>query len=225
MADDVRIVPFRREHGEAVARLHRMALPKGFLSSLGTPLLAELYIGLADAHDTWVWVAESTERECVGFIAGTIDVRASYKHVLRYHLPRLALHALPALRHRDVWTRALETLRYPDRQDLDQSPTTHEIPQSNSRSELLSLAVAPEARGRGLGRRLIGQLELALRSRTPPDAPVCYRVVTDNLDARSNAFYRSVGFEFVKTFLHHDHPMSLYIKFLSPTVLHGHVRG
>jgi ribosomal protein S18 acetylase RimI-like enzyme len=76
-------------------------------------------------------------------------------------------------------------------------------------AELLSIAVSVDARGLGVGKRLIAMLDEFFISKSLLGD---YRVVTAAEDKRSNAFYRNAGFRFYRTFQHHDVPMNEYRK-------------
>ena len=212
----IRIGSLEARHAETVAELHRLALPKGVLSRLGSPFLVRLYDEIARAPRSGVWTALTADDECVGFISGTADVRTCYRHVMSSAALPLMILACPSLRHPSTLKRIIETLLYPlqgriaDRQELSSrwiappETRTDEI-----HAELLSLAVGSKARRQGIGYRLVSRLEknLALWRVAPS-----YRVVTDAEDARSNRFYRSLGFDHVLDFEHHGHPMSRYHK-------------
>ena len=57
MTEPFRIVNLERAHGAAVARLHRQAIPQGFLSRLGDTFLANLYLGINSASTVEVAAA------------------------------------------------------------------------------------------------------------------------------------------------------------------------
>jgi len=206
MTEPYRIVNLERAHGAAVARLHRQAIPQGFLSRLGDAFLANLYLGIAAAPDAVVWVAVDQDDRVLGFVSGTTDTRICYRQVLLRRGWLLGLLAVPSLVHPANIRHIIETLRYPREQEADhaeKAETTHQ------EAELLSIAVNPEARGLGLGRKLVQILEQSLRERQYRGA---YRVVTSAADPQSNAFYLGVGFRLQREFLHHDHAMNEYIK-------------
>ncbi|MFO7654402.1 MAG: GNAT family N-acetyltransferase [Candidatus Krumholzibacteriia bacterium] len=195
-----------------VSALHRLALPRGFLSSLGDRFLGTLYGLLATAPGTRVLVAADDGDRCVGFVAGSIDVRHAYRHVLRRGWFPLLGAMLPATLRPGVLPRAVQTLIYPLRRPGRQrKPARPEGEVETIRAELLSIAVAAEARGHGLGRKLVAALEDDLRQ-WGHDGP--YRVVTDSEDPRSNAFYLALGFARAGEFLHHGHVMAIYTRTL-----------
>ena len=128
----------------AVADLHMQGIASGFLSSLGRGFLATLYSALiADPHSA-VIVAEN-DGTVVGFVAGTTDTGAFYRRFGRRHAISAGVRVLPRIRP-GLIRRVRETRSY----GLD----GHEAVSA----ELLSMAVAPAARGRGLANRLGAEL-------------------------------------------------------------------
>ena len=119
---------------EAIARLHRSALPDAFLSSLGEDFLALLYRRMLEDERCFVFVAEATGPEgavgapgggtgeatgsatgrpevgLAGFVAGTVDTRQLYRDFLLRDGPRALWTAGPALAKHSP--RVLESLRY-----------------------------------------------------------------------------------------------------------------
>jgi ribosomal protein S18 acetylase RimI-like enzyme len=205
--------PFADRDAPMVAELHRLALPRGFLSTLGDRFLARLYRLLARADRTCVWVGADPDDRCVGFVAGSLDIGRAYRQVLSRGALPLAAAMLPGALRPAVLGRALQTLAYPLRRG-DRRRTGDGVDPAAIRAELLSIAVADRARGHGLGRRLVAALEASFREWGHRAA---YRVVTDAEDPRSNAFYAALGFARAGEFHHHDHRMALYTKNLSAT--------
>ena len=151
---DFQLVPILKSHTSAVAKLHRLALPNGFLSTLGDGFLGALYLGIGKAPKSVVWVAVNNKNEVLGFVSGTCDVKVCYKSVLSTSFFQLGWNVAPSLIHLSVWKRLWETLTYPfktEKTAVDNSEHIH--------AELLSIAVSEKARGLGLGRALVNKLE------------------------------------------------------------------
>jgi len=102
--------------------------------------------------------------------------------------------------------RLIETLLYPFRSSPGKNTASKALLLP---AELLSVAVAENARGQGVGKRLVDVFEdLLLEWGYGTE----YRVVTHEADPDSNSFYSSLGFRRAGSFRHHDHIMSAYIK-------------
>jgi ribosomal protein S18 acetylase RimI-like enzyme len=214
----------------SIARLHAAAIPTGFLSTLGTPFLCRLYEAIATAPGSVLFVAckdavhqqgfaiEPLRRgrpmahgELLGFVAGTLDTRRMYRHIVLHHGVGLVLLLLPALLRPASVRKVFETLRYGKR--VKGGPTTPHEHNENPSAELLSIAVATEARGMGLGRELVCRLGEWFLDHGEVDARelVSYKVVTFAIDEQSNRFYSACGFVLVRQFMHHENRMNEYL--------------
>ena len=202
-----------RDHFEAAAKLHAEGISEGFLSSLGPAFLAALYRGICQGQNSGVFVARE-EDKILGFVSFAEDVKACYRTTLRKQWPRLSLAMLPNLFKPGVYRKIFETLRYPAAHESDtlQGPDSSPAPK---RSELLSMAVSPLARGKGTGKLLVKALDdemLRLGVRK-------YVLITHAVDPRSNGFYVSCGFKLSREFTNHRKPMNEYQKELPPPPL------
>ncbi|MCB0961583.1 MAG: GNAT family N-acetyltransferase [Acidimicrobiales bacterium] len=160
------------------ARLHTSELPEGFLVTLGTPFLVRLYTRVVRFRGSFLLVM-GDESDIDGFVAVAERTGDLYREFLRRDGVRAGLAAVPALARapRRTW----ETLRYgTGGADLSDLPD----------AEILSVAVAPRARGRGVGRALVAAATDELGAR----GVGAVRVVTaaDNEPARR--MYGAAGF-------------------------------
>lgn len=128
-----------------LAELHKRTISSGFLSSLGTAFLALLYRTLIQDEESRAFVAECGGA-VVGFIAGTVDTGAFYRRFLRRHGAVAAVRLVPSLVRPRTLRRIYETLRYGS-------------DGGRADAELLAMAVAPRARRKGVGRRLVTSLQ------------------------------------------------------------------
>jgi glycosyltransferase involved in cell wall biosynthesis/GNAT superfamily N-acetyltransferase len=132
----------------ALAQLHAAEIEAGFLPLLGPGFMNVLYDALIRWKGAEVLLVDDGGGP-VGFITGVEDVQAFYNHFFRRYAWRAGLAALPRLIRPSNLRKAWETLRY----GRDQI----EVP-----AELLSMVVAPRARGKGLslmlGARLLNEL-------------------------------------------------------------------
>lgn len=174
-----------------VARLHSRLIDTGFLSTLGPRFLELVYSALVESESGHVAVAES-KGVVVGFIAGARDTRAFYREFMTYRPFATVWRLIPALLRWSTWRRLIETLRYGGH-DGDVS------------AELLSMSVAPNARGLGVGSRLVESLlDWALESGVRQMKVV---VGADNETAIS--LYTRLGFGDPKAFELHEGVHSL----------------
>ena len=128
----------------AIARLHARMISTGFLSTLGHKFLELLYWQLILSRQGIVVVAE-TDDAIVGFVAGAADTGAFYKEFLLRNFMAASIRMVPAMLRPSSWKRVWETFRYGS-------------DSSEVRAELLSTAVAPAARGQGIGFALAQEL-------------------------------------------------------------------
>jgi ribosomal protein S18 acetylase RimI-like enzyme len=160
----------------AVAALHAGRIGEGFLVSLGPRFLRRLYRRIALSPDAVLLVADSDGR-VVGFVAATTSTRRLYGQFLRHDAVPAGIAAAPAVLRapRQVW----ETFRYGSA-DEDNLPA----------AEVLSIAVAPDAEGQGIGGALLGAAQKELAHLGAAEA----RVVTTVDNEAALAMYEHAGF-------------------------------
>ncbi|MFH0922129.1 MAG: GNAT family N-acetyltransferase [Fibrobacterota bacterium] len=188
-----------KEDFSEIARLHAESIPMGFLSMLGKTFLSRLYKGIARHPESCVIVARDEHGRVAGFVSGTLSVRRCYRGVLRKRFLSLCLLIVFKMFSPANLKRAWETLRYPAKQEAGE----------RLEAELLSIAVSDSVRGKGVGKKLVAELETWFAAMGCYAGP--YKVVTSAEDARSNGFYKSVGFEFQREFMHHGKRMNEYV--------------
>jgi glycosyltransferase involved in cell wall biosynthesis/ribosomal protein S18 acetylase RimI-like enzyme len=181
------IRPARVTDAKALARIHRQALPGGFLSSLGDRFLRRLYLALAADGDAVTVVAED-RNGVMGFATGVPSVRRFYRRFyLRHGLPA-ALAAAPNLLRRGIVHRLRETGTYP--------AASRNLPDS----ELLSIAVDGRLRSRGVGRQLAERIVVGLARRGVKEIKVVVGAENDG----ANRFYERIGFQHRANLFVHD---------------------
>jgi ribosomal protein S18 acetylase RimI-like enzyme len=197
------IRPMQDKDAVAVARLHAQSITEGFLGKLGRRFLRQLYLGIAHDEGSRVLVAE--EKQAVaGFCAYSRDVAAMYRRVLRARVFRLAWGSLPRSLNPAVIKEVFDTLRYPAKQSAKRLPA----------AEILSIAVAADARGTGVGKRLLHEvIELARREGQP-----AIKVLAGAKLEGANRFYRAGGFDLATQIIQHGEPLNVYVKQLAPEV-------
>lgn len=160
-----------------IAGLHAEMIASGFLSSLGRPFLGHLYRAMISSERGRVFVAVRSG-SVVGFVAGSDDTTAFYKEFLRKHFLAAGLRLIPALARPTTWRRLWETLRYGGHA-------------TRARAELLSMAVAPSAQGRGVGADLVA----ALLDEAQESGIAAMTVVVGADNDRAIRLYMSGGFQ------------------------------
>lgn len=190
-----RVRLMRPGDADEVARLHVEGIPTGLLAELGAKFLARVYRALAECEEGFVFVATCAGDRVVGFVAGVTSVRAMYKRVLQKHGLSFGLAALKYVFSARMIRRILNTLRYPAKVE-SQYPD----------AELLSIVVAPEARGSGAATALLEALLAEFHARSVGEIKV---MVGPDLE-RANAYYRKHGFRLAGQITSHGHPANIY---------------
>jgi ribosomal protein S18 acetylase RimI-like enzyme len=164
-----------------MAHLHATEIDEGFLPTLGPRFLTHLYRRVTRSPSSFAFVADDGGT-VVGFAAGTEHLRALYRAFLLHDGVRAGLAAAPRLAR--SWRAVIETLRYPARDAADLPP-----------AELIAIAVGSTARGRGLGRELVGAVTDEFARRGVAAA----RVVAGADNDAALGLYRACGFRTAAT--------------------------
>ena len=219
-----------KDHFREIARLHSDGITEGFLSTLGIPFLTRLYMGISKEKNSGVLVAveeggedggsvsqlDSAKENILGFISYSKDVKSCYKHVMFSNCFSLGVAMIPNIFKPTIYKKIFETLIYP----FAHKDIPEEIVEDKAnplRSELLSMAVSENARGKGIGKLLVKAVDEAMLRMDVNG----YYVVTHGIDERSNGFYQRCGFEKVREFENHGKPMNEYFKSVSRLMVDG----
>lgn len=135
-----------------VAGLHRSAINKGFMSSLGVGFLSHFYRAI-DETAGGVLVVEKRNGQVVGFASGATSVTDVYRRLAARRW-RVALSIVPAISP-SMLLKLAESYRY--------GATRHSGTEAFPTAELLSIAVKPEYRGKGVAESLFKALCLRFR--------------------------------------------------------------
>jgi len=172
----MKIVELERQHVPAVALLHKKYIDRGFMSSLGTAFLEQLYDSMMTSDNAYCLVAEE-DGELHGFISGTYELRSFYKDFIRTNLLRVSLILLPRLIEPSVFRKVVESFIYPSKQG------------NMPGAELMSIVVSEKFRGKGVSENLFNNLLAEFKQRNVKKFKV---TVGSNLQA-ANRFYQKMG--------------------------------
>ncbi|MGH9293856.1 MAG: GNAT family N-acetyltransferase [Acidimicrobiales bacterium] len=164
-----------------LAELHARELPGSFLTSLGSGFLERLYETIVASEQSFAIVAVATDRRLAGFVAGTGDTGALYRRFLARRGAMASAAAISALVRSP--RQALETLSYGSGRGR---PATGTLP----RAELLSLAVDPAWRRKGVGRGLVQAFQAEIGRR----GAAASRVVVGSGNVAAISLYQGCGF-------------------------------
>ena len=175
--ETIKRADFRR-----VAQLHAESIDQGFLSTLGPRFLSLLYQAIDECPDSCLLLARDSDR-VVGFVAGTLDMGQVYRYLLRHWLA-LGLSLAPSLLVPWRLWRILEILRY----SRGRGHTATPVPPLPA-AELLSIAVDPACRGRGIADELYARLKLFFGTRGLGE----FKIIVGASLAPAHRFYRRMG--------------------------------
>ena len=183
-------------HVGQVAALHIQCISTGFISSMGTDFVTSLYDAIVKSKSSLGVVAVKNGK-VIGFVAFTTNLNKLYKSIIRRKGLKFALllagNVLSLRRIKKIF----ETLSYPARIKKMNLPS----------AELLSIAVAPEERRKGLAGQLI-EKGLRLYRKTGVDK-VKVLIGADN--KAGNKLYQKSGFELIGQIVNHGVLSNIYV--------------
>lgn len=181
----------------AIANLHKVGIPTGFLSKQSIDFLEALYRYLIE--NEIIYVAKDKDR-VIGFIAVSINTAGLYKRFLKNNYILLMKFALQNIFSIEFIKKAYETLNAPKKVRIKEMAV--ELP------ELLSIVVDDTYAGKGIGTQLLSCVEKELGSLGQDKYKV---LVGKNLEA--NQFYAKNGFKVLKEVeLHEGVKSYIYVK-------------
>lgn len=161
-----------------VAALHVRCIDRGFLATLGVPFLALMYRAIDEASDS-VLLIDAREGQVMGFVSGGMGMGTIYRRMLHRPL-RLGRALLPVLFRPATLAGIIEILRY---------GRSRPVSAGARDAELLSLAVAPEARGKGMAEGLYTRLQGHYRACGVPR----FRITVGDALLPAHRFYTRMG--------------------------------
>lgn len=181
-----RVREARTEDVDAIVGIHLLSFPGFFLTFLGADFLCLLYSGLLKDREGILLVADQAG-SLGGIVAGVTRQSGFYGRLLKGQKWRFAAAAVGALvRRPSIAGRLLRALKRPK-----------EASEASEEACLMSIAVAPQAAGRGLGAALVWAFCEELRVRSV--SRFCLTTDRDE-NGEVNAFYARLGFELARTF-------------------------
>jgi ribosomal protein S18 acetylase RimI-like enzyme len=176
------------DHVPAVVDVHMRAFPQFFLTFLGRRFLREFYASfLVDPVGVGLVATDRRTGRVIGGVAGPVRPQGYFKRLLKRRWWAFALASAAAiLRRPTVIGRLFRAVFY--RGDAPPGPP---------RALLSSLAVAPEAQGRGAGRALVQAWVRQVRQR---GAAGCFLTTDAEGNDRVNRFYRSLDWTIEHTY-------------------------
>jgi len=183
-------------HAGQVAALHIQCIDTGFISSLGIDFVTSLYEAIVQSKSSFGIVAVRNAR-VLGFVAFTTNLNKLYKSAVWRKGLIFALLLAGNVRSRGRAKKMLETLFYPARTKKMNLPS----------AELLSIAVAPEERGKGLAGQLIKQGFQHCQKEGIDKVKVL--IGADNKPG--NKLYLKFGFELVGQIVNHGVLSNIYV--------------
>lgn len=178
-----------------VARMHITMIGRGFLSSLGEEFLSLVYQSIDEHPDSAMFVEMEGDR-VVGFVSGTIRPRAMYRRLLS-RLPAVAW----SLRGSLVSPRRVMGMFSVARYMRGGGPGLPHLPVP----ELLSMAVDPAHRGKGVAERLYRTLEAYFTSH----GVRAFKIVAGEALVPAHRFYEKMGARRMARFQMHEGATSI----------------
>jgi ribosomal protein S18 acetylase RimI-like enzyme len=181
-----------------LACLHVDEISDGFLTSLGVPVITELYRAVSRCPNAFI-VTANLDGRLLGFLCASTNTRLVYHHVLlRTWRPLLPLIVRHLFRRRTL-VRCWETLTYPTR------TTAPDV----SVAEILNFCVADDVQRTGLGRKLFGTMETEYFRRGIRSI----RIVTGAKQKKAIRFYEKIGAKLFGRTEVHAHSESLIFSY------------
>lgn len=172
---------------EQVVTIHLETFQGFFLTFMGRGFLRQMYRSYCDHAPSGLLAAFDEAQQPVGFLAYSAELSGLYKFMIKKRLIPFAWYAFGAfLRKPKVFMRLVRAFLKPGESKREESYV-----------ELASIGVSPDAKGTGVGSRLID----ALKERVDFDKYAYITLETDAADNdAANAFYRKNGFVLERSF-------------------------
>ncbi|HEX40520.1 MAG TPA: N-acetyltransferase [Phycisphaerales bacterium] len=185
---DFQIVPIKSDHIDKVVDVHIRAFPDFFLTFLGPRFLREFYGSFLQDPTGVGFVAEDAQTsDILGAVVGPVTPRGYFKRLLKRRWWAFCRAAAGAVLRRPATAKRLFRAVF----------YRGEAPPGPPRALLSSIAVAPEAQRRGVGRALVGRWVEEVKRRR---AAGCYLTTDAHNNDKVNAFYQGLGWKVESTY-------------------------
>jgi ribosomal protein S18 acetylase RimI-like enzyme len=172
------IVRLGREHVKDVALLHRQSLT-GLLTNLGLPAIRAFYNGCVKT-ETAIGFVYLDDNELLGFVLGSVQPDKLKTEALRENpVDTLVGMSVGIVKRPSSLLWLMKSFGGPDEGSYNPSAP-----------ELTYLAVAPETRGKGVGKQLVDAFTNAMRN----SGASAYELSVDEDNSQAISFYERVGF-------------------------------
>ena len=179
---DFHIDPLSPDDVGPAVKLHLRAFPDFFLSFLGPRFLREFYFSFLADPVGMAFVARNAQNEVVGAIVGPVDPRGFFGRLLRRRWWAFGLASITAVLRRPASApRLVRGLVY-----------RGEAPAEPVRALLSSIAVSPDAQGKGIGAALVKRWLAEARSR---GSQGCFLTTDAENNDSVNRFYHAQGWK------------------------------
>lgn len=185
----------KKEDALEIAKIHKAEINRGFLSTLSTSFLRNLYLAIIDSKENFCIVAKENNK-VIGFISGVSDLDKFYSNFFRKYFIQSFFILFKKFFSISFIVKAFETLFYPVKEK--------ELP----KAELLTMAVRSEFHGKGIASQMFSEFMSEMRNRQIRSLKV---LVGEELKPAIN-FYEKMGFKFLKnTKVHGNNISRIYI--------------
>lgn len=176
-----------------IAGLIAEGVPNSIISKVGNRFGAAFYSKLVEQKYSCGYVARDASDNIVGVIIGTTDYPKARSIAFKGQLVELIIGANFRLLSWSVISWVIKEIIAKISSEKDDRINT-------ATAELVAIAVCPEAKGAGLARKLVEEMEKFMISKGLSGP---YIIRTEKANTRANKFYEKIGATFVKTNLHH----------------------
>jgi ribosomal protein S18 acetylase RimI-like enzyme len=190
------IHPLRRQHCQQTARLHMEGIATGFISSLGPGFVAALYDAIAEDPNSFGFAAVENDR-VLGFVAFTTNLSKLYRYVALKKGLKFAVVLIRRMCSFQALNKVWDNVLYPSKMKKMDLPD----------AELLSIAVAPEGRGKGIAQQLVDAGMEECRKRRIEKV----KVLVADFNEPANKLYQKTGFQRVCQITSHGVLSNIYM--------------